>query len=461
MLKSQLLLSPNWLLEQRQFNVLSSQRTKRRRKTANPGDAQPAQGDSLRITENMLRVVTERFDKVKENENKCPQTVQLADPCATVGQLHPTQAVSGFLSDVDPFSRRCLLAEHFAFCLAMKDAEQCQDYLNEERAQQIDASTITTTTAPHGCNGTAQGNLNVSSFVPQVLLQEPRILRTTIYEKFVTHFQQFHNEQDALGLVSLVLYPCFAPDIVRETNFWMRSSLSLKMAIAGSRSSVGTEGVYEHYSQFFETFSDALLIYEKTTIKQVMVPNGDHKSFSSEKAMMMVVTPFTYFLTLILPTDETGKLLLCIEASEPNLQEPSKVASNTEVSSNMSVSSQTTNEASSADSLMDFVELSHSVVSKPVAGKVSDSHRTASPYPRTIPSPFHGSPLPGELAMKAFGRCDVRLEFSGYNILYFDHTDSGQIVKGIDHVHLTNCSHSSLNLKDLLTFVGFEVITGI
>jgi hypothetical protein len=380
---------------------------------------------------------------------------------STVRQYPVTaQAVSGFLSDVDPFSRRCLLAEHFAFCLAMKDAEQCQDYLNEERAQQIDASTITTTTAPHGCNGTAQGNLNVSSFVPQVLLQEPRILRTSIYEKFVTHFQQFHNEQDALGLVSLVLYPCFAPGIVRETNFWMRSPLSVKMEIAGSRSSIGTEGVYEHYSQFFETFSDALLIYEKTTIKPVMYRCAEHGLSSSEKAMMMVVTPFTYFLTLVLPTDQSGKLLLSIETSEkgPNLEELSKVAPNTEVSSNMSVSSQTTSEASSADSLIDLVDR---VVSEPVNRKVSDSHRTASPYPCTIPSPFHGSPLQGELAMKALGRCDLRLEFSGYNILYFDYTDSGQIVKGIDHVHLTSCSHSSLNLKDLLTFVGFEVNTSM
>jgi hypothetical protein len=229
------------------------------------------------------------------------------------------QSVSGFLCEVDPIIRRSVLAEHYAFCLMEKEAQEKEEKeiekdkekedsvhlpVEEEKNQQFDMNIVVASSS-----SSTPPSLSSKHHQSQSLfsMSEPRILRTSIYEKFVTHFQQFHNEQDALGLVSLVLYPCFAPDIVRETNFWMRSALSAKIEIAGSRSSIGTEGVYEHYSQFFETFSDALLIYEKTTTKPLIARYGEHRT-GSEKPITMVVTPFTYFLSILLPGSSTGSV---------------------------------------------------------------------------------------------------------------------------------------------------------
>ncbi len=224
------------------------------------------------------------------------------------------QSVSGFLLDIDPIIRRSILAEHYAHCLLEKEIVQAKDYIVEEQAQQ----------GGLGCN--SGDSPSSSSFddtevvIPLIrhqqhsqkviVLQEPQILRVSIYEKFVRHFQQFHNEQDALGLVSLVLYPCFIPDIIRETNYWMRSPVDGKMIVAASRSSIGTDGVYEHYSQFFETFSDAILVYQKTTVKplsSVKVLCSDSGA-STERSLTMVITPFTYFLSLIMPTFPTVKI---------------------------------------------------------------------------------------------------------------------------------------------------------
>ncbi len=359
----------------------------------------------------------------------------------------PQQASSNlsFLSEVDSFSRRRLLAEHHAFCVAMKDQQQCQDYLVEERAQ--DVGTTTTTLAKP----------SRTWFVPQVKLQEPRIQRTSIYENFLRHFQQFHNEQDALALVSLILYPCFSPDIVRETNFWITLAMSednkalKKTMIAAKRSSIGLEGMCEHYTEFFQSFPDAILVYGKPTVKPLTTVHVN----GLEKLVTKVVAPFTYFMTVVLP----GSFLTI----PMNIERSASVDTDSkDFSGDLTDIEDVTCSSSSNESVRSDIEedaLSNSshgseCCNERLPSKPAAKVYTASPYPSSLP------PIPpSDLATS--NMFAIRLEFTGYSTLYFDDSPEsgghGQIVKSIDHIFMKNCSQPNITLTDLLKYAGYEV----
>lgn len=149
---------------------------------------------------------------------------------------------------------------------------------------------------------------------------------STIYHKFITHFQSFYNEHDSLGLSTMLLYPCYAPILNRAFVLWntcyqsfsspstvmsLKTSRSLKNSISTNSFSSSLLPSVSHtspssivlkvpftrtrqtlepsYSKIFNKLPDSLIIYYHDRI---------HIKCHSKTGNIYVYAPYRYFATI-------------------------------------------------------------------------------------------------------------------------------------------------------------------
>ncbi len=139
----------------------------------------------------------------------------------------PTDDSGDFLQGTDPAFRRQILGIHEtnrrnSKYLIYKKKRNNSDYCD---IQTITSSETTTSTIQYG--------------VDSIKLIEPFILRTSIYEKFLIHFQNLYNEHDALAISTLLMYPCCKRDMTRELCGYQRIGPQNKLALGWKRTGQG------------------------------------------------------------------------------------------------------------------------------------------------------------------------------------------------------------------------------
>ncbi len=147
----------------------------------------------------------------------------------------------------------------------------------------VGGSTTSNGAVPFSPNYTASGHR--SKF-----FNEPWGLRSSVYNKFILHFQNVYNTHNVQALMSSVLYRCCLPSMERVLNLWVHFSEPDRMKLVGSRTVQGHEKFLSGYQHVFEKLPDCVMVYQETTVHQLPNDRG-----------VMSITPYSYFFTCILP----------------------------------------------------------------------------------------------------------------------------------------------------------------
>jgi hypothetical protein len=229
---------------------------------------------------------------------------------------------------------------------------------------------------------------------------EPNVLRQSIYEKFLVHYQYFYNQQLPTELLTKVMLPCTHPDVFRQNKLWAKipftspeGQQSLIYANVQTDSYWGLDSFVPVFEKVLEVVPDSMLIYQQpVTIKNI--PN-----FGT-----IVKAPFTYFGTHIFPNT----------ASKP----PANA-----------------NNKPSLPSLTDGNDTSSDVEDKSVVDETTvDETDTSSVSSSSNSLSISSGPEAPKLRF-------VRVEVTGWNILQFDKDD--RLILRVDNF-LVNPMHESL-----------------
>ncbi len=272
--------------------------------------------------------------------------------------LNLNPASVGFLSDVDPITRRELLAFHGAYCQEERDKSILSAYYKQEAEAEFQAAkesdsaiemlkSLSTTSAMSIHAELRQTNEHDGSYPPEVdsirhdgdicyfespsnqssivQLDEPWILRLTVYEKILEQFQHFYNSHDAIGISSLFLFPFCDSQVIRAVNFWNRgnnhvhsnnnhiilphyqrhylqqpqllptipdatSSTESQITLMKSVTMQGAQYIVSAFAHIFERFPDCLILFHATRVH-----------YSNDGSLVVLRAPYTYFLKMVLP----------------------------------------------------------------------------------------------------------------------------------------------------------------
>ena len=153
---------------------------------------------------------------LKENGSNILDDVKtdLASPLITTPAANIQTASTGFLNEVNPIDRRGVLAAHHLHCKRIKYDHWLRAFEAEEAAQEATESVKIGQKRSRGTDVTI------------VKLNEPNILRMSMYQKMAIHFQHFYNDHNIYSMSSLLLYSLCHEDVTRKTVFLGTSSIS-------------------------------------------------------------------------------------------------------------------------------------------------------------------------------------------------------------------------------------------
>ncbi len=210
----------------------------------------------------------------------------------------PTGDNGDFLQSTDPAFRRQILGIHETNRRNSKYVHNLEK--NDVFIHGIQTITSSTTTV-HGLqHGTAVISTNssktnqsqkITSTTNQVIptkLIEPFILRTSIYEKFLIHFQNLYNEHDALAISTLLMYPCCKRDMTRELCGYQRIGPQNKLALGWKRTGQGDVCFRGGFELMFSKAPDCIMLFH--TVKCHYTDRGT-----------AVIAPYSYFFTVTVP----------------------------------------------------------------------------------------------------------------------------------------------------------------
>jgi hypothetical protein len=223
-----------------------------------------------------------------------------------------------FLDDIDSSAKRVLLAFHKTQTNVIKqqirrkatrEERFLQSFHQSEREQQTSQQEHSARVSDTKNNTDGQHSA-FSQFSDQTIISlfhmEPNILRLSIYEKFLIHYQHFYNEQIPSELLTKVMLPCCNPSVVRQNKLWAKvqlSSLPSTNTNGGKRgqpssifvtmqaeSYLGLDSFVPMCNKVLEVVPDSMLIYKEPSIIK-KIPNMG----------TIVKTPFVYFGTYCVP----------------------------------------------------------------------------------------------------------------------------------------------------------------
>ena len=232
-------------------------------------------------------------------------------------------------------------------------------------------------------------------------------IRSTIYQKYITTFQTFYNEHDVMRMLSMLMYPCCCPNMVREMNLWVSTTtpvtvpvtlpdgscsegtvLRKHMHMIKSRQFHGRDAFQDDCVDILEKLPDCLIFYEPTKVRR---PLNDH-------GLTMVTADYSYLFTVPVRVKNEQKQPLPFAA----------VANLTSTSPHVPRPTKTTKKLS------------------------------------TPPTP---SPSDCSVVM-------VQVEVIGCNILYFN--NYGMVEKKVDHIALKSVSDPNISVTQLIEFIGMN-----
>lgn len=287
-----------------------------------------------------------------------------------------TTISAGFLAMLHPMTRRQLLALHETHCRTEREEEFTRRRQAEEEKQRIEklehalrrknknkassSSSSVVTTATEFCAhfpfastsaaaGNSKGGRRSTSLIQwlyetagvraDIRLNEHWSLRTSIYDKFIAHFQVHYNSHDATALMEQVFYPCCQKDMIRELKLWthkptnqcldpikygdrdlgegMRAGMDGDSEIekqeeeeeevdwmthnspsinayflAGSRRVLGSHSLFLGYRHMFEKLPDCVMLFHSHRTTVTHLP---------DIGRTVVVAPYTYYFTVVVP----------------------------------------------------------------------------------------------------------------------------------------------------------------
>jgi hypothetical protein len=124
------------------------------------------------------------------------------------------QSNSEFLKDIAGRDKRILSAMHKAYCFLVKEEHEKRQKNKRSRNEAIQKLS--------GLADSSQTDCNPVAMTTMVRLNEPQVLRSSMYRKFVLQYQHYYNAQDAEKLVSSVMLPCCSHEVIRQNKLWAK-----------------------------------------------------------------------------------------------------------------------------------------------------------------------------------------------------------------------------------------------
>ncbi len=286
-----------------------------------------------------------------------------------------TAISAGFLAMLHPMTRRQLLALHETHCRTEREEEftrrrQAEDEKllieklehafrkkNKNQASSSSSSTATeslthaafastSTVAGNGKGGCRSTSLiqwlyETAGVRADIQLNEHWSLRTSIYDKFIAHFQVHYNSHDATALMEQVFYPCCQKDMIRELKLWTHKPTNQCLGpikygdrelvgevtaggieqypgdaeeekqeeeevnwmthdspsinayfLAGSRRVLGSHSLFLGYRHMFEKLPDCVMLFDSHRTTVTHLP---------DIGRTVVVAPYAYYFTVVIP----------------------------------------------------------------------------------------------------------------------------------------------------------------
>ncbi len=276
-----------------------------------------------------------------------PATVERKGVLDHEGLLISDQGVGYFLDDLHPHEKRTCMGIHAKYCKQNRDdqimdillAKDVLDHLREKQNEQnelhptissngsieltdepsvssigtVSTKIISTSSIDsESSNAPTEDNYIVdeslqsefNALVP-IYLSEPRILRLSIYKKFVLQFEHFWNNQSVWDMLNLLLIPVFAKDVLRQNKLALSPLPALSTAIEAKpedldksilsripdKRFLGIDNLQTVFETLFAKLPDAVLICEDPIIKD----------FPGKGTF--VYTPFSIFSSMIIPEE--------------------------------------------------------------------------------------------------------------------------------------------------------------
>jgi hypothetical protein len=103
-------------------------------------------------------------------------------------------------------------------------------------------------------------------------INEPHVLRMSVYQKLAVHLQHFYNEQDILSLQSLILHPLCEPMVTKTKIFWehddnhIQDGAQRKCSMLHSVAFKGLTAINNACSHMFEKLPDNVIICHENLI---------------------------------------------------------------------------------------------------------------------------------------------------------------------------------------------------
>ena len=221
-----------------------------------------------------------------------------------------------FLENLDPNSRREMLAFHAQYCLSAKYRHMqslsdlvVKDEPSLECSIKIHPDSTTKETSDEDNRPKLIDLMNSSSKASISTIADPMSNGNYgVYEKFFVHLQHFYNEHDAMAIAYLLMIPCCVHEVVREVVVWMPSSKSNPsvtledigtptkrgdLSVVWRRSVSGEDCYRGGFEDLFNKLPDCIIVFHSLQIHH----------FSEGT---VVCAPYSYFFTIAVPVDNTN-----------------------------------------------------------------------------------------------------------------------------------------------------------
>ena len=257
-----------------------------------------------------------------------------------ISSVLPLPSQGEFLNILTPYEQRTCLGRHARYCKLAeeeltatklleesilsflktctkedkKKREKIEEYA-EERLPSVMELTIESNASDDGDVDDNDHNddedfdvLQNGKVLTTMYINEPHILRVSIYRKYLLQYQYFYNIQSITEMMKLLIMPFWSNEIIRENK--LSSSLSASSIIPiipkelprhqiepGRRSYQGVEDFNSVLAMVYRKLPDSILIFHDSKIL--------HKP---DMGRTFVITPFSLIGTLTMSQDEMNKI---------------------------------------------------------------------------------------------------------------------------------------------------------
>jgi hypothetical protein len=266
------------------------------------------------------------LDSVKEEISQTGLNIGLIDD----SHIPYQSGIATFLQEVREKDRRGLLAGHRVNTDTAKEdsseTSQCQiqSVRGKYKRKTKYLSHNYDWPVSRNCKKSAYHTPNYMEFFT-VRLNEPHILRSSIYEKLAASLQHFYNEQDAMSIETYILTQLCVPDVTKTFLFWntpttaststssttklvnlSNSSERKRLTYSKAFTLIGAKDIANSCSMIFQTVPDSVIQFHPITVETIeeneatldtlsMISGGSSPDIGDG---IVVKAPYSYFFKL-------------------------------------------------------------------------------------------------------------------------------------------------------------------